>query len=359
MRNELLVGLGAHVILPYHKLIDGLREDHGAKRGKAIGTTRRGIGPAYEAKAARRGVRMRDLLKPARLRELVAANLDELAPVIAHLGGTAPTHGRGRRVDRRRARRGRASCAPYTGDAGRHVARDDRGRQARAVRGRAGLPARSRSRHVSVRDVVVDDRGGRVPERGHRADADRRASSASPRRTRRASARARSRPSSTATRATRLRKAGGEFGATTGRPRRCGWLDLPALRMGVRLSGMQLARADQARRARGAARGRGVRRVQARRQGARRAADRSRRHRARRAGVCDVPRLGQAADGRARGRPTCRRRRAPTSRRSSAWRACRSAWSPSGPDRARRSGCTIRSPRRAEASARNSRVPGL
>ncbi|MBA2542861.1 MAG: adenylosuccinate synthetase, partial [Deltaproteobacteria bacterium] len=36
-----------------------------------------------------------------------------------------------------------------------------------------------------------------------------------------------------------LRKAGGEFGATTGRPRRCGWLDLPALRMGVRLSGMQ------------------------------------------------------------------------------------------------------------------------
>jgi adenylosuccinate synthase len=35
-----------------------------------------------------------------------------------------------------------------------------------------------------------------------------------------------------------LRKAGGEFGATTGRPRRCGWLDLPALRMGVRFSGM-------------------------------------------------------------------------------------------------------------------------
>ncbi len=66
--GELLVGLGAHVILPYHKLIDGLREDRGAARGKAIGTTRRGIGPAYEAKAGRRGVRMRDLLKPARLR---------------------------------------------------------------------------------------------------------------------------------------------------------------------------------------------------------------------------------------------------------------------------------------------------
>src|SRR5262245_48575009 len=90
MRGELLIGLGAHVILPYHKLLDGLREDHGAKRGTAIGTTRRGIGPAYEAKAGRRGVRMRDLMKPARLRELVAANLDELVPVIDHLGAAAP-----------------------------------------------------------------------------------------------------------------------------------------------------------------------------------------------------------------------------------------------------------------------------
>src|SRR3954466_14170505 len=90
MRHELLVGLGAHVILPYHKLIDGLREDHGAKRGKAIGTTRRGIGPAYEMKAARRGVRMRDLLRPERLRAQVAANLDDLAAMIEHLGGAVP-----------------------------------------------------------------------------------------------------------------------------------------------------------------------------------------------------------------------------------------------------------------------------
>src|ERR1700754_3870400 len=91
MNGELLVGLGAHVILPYHKLIDGLREDRGATTGKAIGTTRRGIGPAYEAKAARKGVRMRDLAKPERLRTLVDANLDELVPLIEHLGGTAPS----------------------------------------------------------------------------------------------------------------------------------------------------------------------------------------------------------------------------------------------------------------------------
>src|SRR5215475_4380070 len=43
--GELLLGEGAHVILPYHRLIEGLREARGEKRGNAIGTTKRGIGP--------------------------------------------------------------------------------------------------------------------------------------------------------------------------------------------------------------------------------------------------------------------------------------------------------------------------
>src|SRR5262249_11755647 len=119
-RGELLIGLGAHVILPYHKLIDALREDRGARTGRALGTTRRGIGPAYEAKAARRGVRVRDLMKPARLRELVAANLDELVPLIEHLGGRPGPEEVERWVDDTLAA-GRA-LAPHTGDAGRHVA---------------------------------------------------------------------------------------------------------------------------------------------------------------------------------------------------------------------------------------------
>src|SRR6185369_3265222 len=92
-RGELLVGSGAHIILPYHKLVDGLREDAGAKAGKAIGTTRRGIGPAYEAKAARKGVRVRDLFRPDRLIAKVEANLEELRPLIAHLGGESPSAG--------------------------------------------------------------------------------------------------------------------------------------------------------------------------------------------------------------------------------------------------------------------------
>jgi adenylosuccinate synthase len=236
-RGELLIGLGAHVILPYHKLIDGLREDHGAKRGKAIGTTRRGIGPAYEMKAARRGLRMRDLLRPERLRALVAANLDDLAPVIEHLGGAVPLKSE---IDRwiDDALAAGEKLRPHTGDAGRHVARAigegrhvlfegaqgclldlDHGTYpyvtssstiAAGACQSAGIGPTQIDSVVGITKAYATRVGeGPFPTELHGEPGDR------------------------------LRKAGGEFGATTGRPRRCGWLDLPALRMGVRLSGMQ------------------------------------------------------------------------------------------------------------------------
>src|SRR5262252_5730189 len=82
--GDLVVSERAHVILPYHLDLDRLRES----RAGAIGTTRRGIGPAYEAKAARRGVRMADLLRPERLAALIAKNLDDVNPEVARLGGT-------------------------------------------------------------------------------------------------------------------------------------------------------------------------------------------------------------------------------------------------------------------------------
>ncbi|GAB7017816.1 adenylosuccinate synthase [Halostagnicola bangensis] len=57
----------AHVILPYHRALDGIEEDE--KDDLAAGTTKRGIGPTYEDKAGRRGVRIGDLLEPDVLRE--------------------------------------------------------------------------------------------------------------------------------------------------------------------------------------------------------------------------------------------------------------------------------------------------
>ena len=64
----------AHVILPYHKILDQLRE---SKRGKKIGTTGRGIGPCYADKTIRCGIRMADLMNPGILRDKLLDNLRE------------------------------------------------------------------------------------------------------------------------------------------------------------------------------------------------------------------------------------------------------------------------------------------
>ncbi|GGL56828.1 adenylosuccinate synthase [Halocalculus aciditolerans] len=59
----------AHVIMPYHRALDGIEEDVKSEDDKEVGTTGRGIGPTYEDKAGRRGVRVADLLDPELLRE--------------------------------------------------------------------------------------------------------------------------------------------------------------------------------------------------------------------------------------------------------------------------------------------------
>jgi adenylosuccinate synthase len=59
----------AHVILPLHRVIDGIEEDVKSDSDQEVGTTGRGIGPTYEDKAGRRGVRVGDLLEPDVLRE--------------------------------------------------------------------------------------------------------------------------------------------------------------------------------------------------------------------------------------------------------------------------------------------------
>jgi adenylosuccinate synthase len=71
--SKLLISDRAHLIMPYHIAIDGLAED--ALGGKAIGTMRRGIGPAFADKVARSGLRAGDLLDKAYLRERLALAL--------------------------------------------------------------------------------------------------------------------------------------------------------------------------------------------------------------------------------------------------------------------------------------------
>ena len=72
--DRLIISDKAHLILPYHRDLDLLSE---ARRGeRRIGTTSRGIGPAYEDKIARRGIRVGDLANPALLAEAVQHNVD-------------------------------------------------------------------------------------------------------------------------------------------------------------------------------------------------------------------------------------------------------------------------------------------
>jgi adenylosuccinate synthase len=87
--NRLSVSDRAHLILPYHMLVDGLREAASEKR--AIGTTKKGIGPAYEDKVRRTGIRLGALRDPASLPGLIEQALAAWAPTVTALGGEVPS----------------------------------------------------------------------------------------------------------------------------------------------------------------------------------------------------------------------------------------------------------------------------
>src|SRR6185295_3748400 len=79
--DRLIISDKAHLILPYHRELDLLSE---ARRGeRKIGTTSRGIGPAYEDKIARRGIRVGDLANPAALEDAVRHNVEARNRLIA------------------------------------------------------------------------------------------------------------------------------------------------------------------------------------------------------------------------------------------------------------------------------------
>ena len=82
--DNLLLSARAHVILPYHRLLDAARES--VAGDSKIGTTLRGIGPAYESAAARKGVRIGDLFRPDVLEPRIAALAAESGALLHALG---------------------------------------------------------------------------------------------------------------------------------------------------------------------------------------------------------------------------------------------------------------------------------
>jgi adenylosuccinate synthase len=84
--SKLFISDRAQLIMPYHLLLDGLEEE--ARGGKALGTTRKGIGPAFTDKAARLGVRAGDLLDREALREKLRSVIDYKNVILTRVYGT-------------------------------------------------------------------------------------------------------------------------------------------------------------------------------------------------------------------------------------------------------------------------------
>ena len=86
--ENLRISCDAHVIMPYHIDLDGASERHLGKH--EIGTTKRGIGPAYEDKAGRTGIRIQDLLDEKIFREKLEAALAIKNQVLTKIYGLEP-----------------------------------------------------------------------------------------------------------------------------------------------------------------------------------------------------------------------------------------------------------------------------
>ncbi len=228
----LRVSGNAHLIMPWHVAIDSASE---RRLGKLqIGTTRRGIGPAYADKAARLGIRVQDILDPKILRQKFETALAEKNIVLERLHDAAP-------LQVEELAEQMESCAqrlrPYVADTsllvdqalkeGRRVLLEgaqgtlldlDHGTypfvtSSNPIAGAAATgtgigPTRIDS-VVGVAKAYVTRVGeGPFPTEIEGPDQER------------------------------VRELGGEYGTTTGRERRCGWLDLVGLRFAVRVNGL-------------------------------------------------------------------------------------------------------------------------
>ena len=86
--SRLFISNRAHLVMPYHILLDGLEEE--SRGGKAIGTTRKGIGPAFADKIARLGIRTSDLLDKEVFRERLHSILNHKNAILTKVYGVSP-----------------------------------------------------------------------------------------------------------------------------------------------------------------------------------------------------------------------------------------------------------------------------
>lgn len=234
---QLVISDNAHVILPWHKLLDTHREK--SRGGSAIGTTGRGIGPAYEDKVGRTGIRIRDLLRPERLlkqmQERLPPVLDELRALCQAAGEPVPA------VDVQQVHEQCVALGerirPYVGDVSLYLsAQVQRGARILFEGAQGTLldvdhgtyPFVTSSNCVAGFAAVGSGLGPTTIDKVmgiSKAYTTRVGGGPFP-------------TELTDELGDRLRKVGDEYGATTGRPRRCGWLDGVVLRFAARVNGL-------------------------------------------------------------------------------------------------------------------------
>jgi adenylosuccinate synthase len=232
-KTKVVISERAQIIMPYHKLLDKLREETSGK-GK-IGTTVRGIGPCYEDKVARRGILVCDLLDSELLREKIERAIKEKNVVLEHLYGEKNKLN----VDELHA------WAIEAGKRLKPMICDTR------VMVQEALAAGKSILFEGAQGTLLDVEHGTYPfvtSSNTITGGIFTGCGVGPKSldhivgiTKAYTTRVGTGPFPTELNndlGEWIRKNGAEFGATTGRPRRCGWLDLVALRYAVEVNGL-------------------------------------------------------------------------------------------------------------------------
>lgn len=230
---RLVLSNASHIVMPYHKLIDQLSEASRSE-GTKIGTTGRGIGPCYADKFNRIGIRAEDLACPGTLREKLKINIQLKNEILTKIYGAGPLDFE--EVFAKAADWGE-KIKPWLGDCAGEIAEAIKSGKGVLFEGAqatlldidhgtypfvtssspcaggactgAGIGPGLIDRVIGVTKAYCTRVGeGPFPTEDHGETGEQ------------------------------LRRKGGEFGATTGRPRRCGWNDLVAVDYAVKINGL-------------------------------------------------------------------------------------------------------------------------
>ncbi len=234
--KKLRVSERAHTIMPYHKALDLARENRASreKKGTKIGTTGRGIGPCYEDKAGRRGFRLIDLTYPEIFKEKLKTVLEEKNMLLEYLGAEKLDF---QEIYEKYVYYGNY-LKPYLTDVSRILWEAKRDGKKILFEGAQGTfldidhgtyPYVTSSNTLAgnaccgsgIGPCEIDRVLGIVKAYTTRVGEG---------------------PFPTELKdetGDYLRERGGEYGSTTGRPRRCGWLDLVLVKTAVRLNGIK------------------------------------------------------------------------------------------------------------------------